>query len=145
MEGYNSDTTNSEFEAKPDFDEQEEDAVDPFADFTTEMQKIRQEAPYIKPEPTPEPLHSETEIPSNAEPGNDTDQMNDIPAKTWASAMQLTTFRNSAATVADEHLKKQNVKLSHRTAKSTAPRDSASYMQGRQDSRKIDVRRRRIE
>lgn len=118
MEGYTSGSTDAEFEVKPDFDDQKEEAVNPFADFGTEMEKIRQQqAPSIILEPTLEAVNNETEVSIKTEDGDSIDpnripnQQEDILARSWASEMQLITFRTSAAAVADEHLKKQDVKL----------------------------------
>lgn len=144
IEGDISDSTNSEFEAKPDFNEEEEDTVNPFADFTAELEKIRQQqTPCIKREPMPEPLGNMTGSSIRAEDGNhiDTevypDQEENFPAKMWASEMQLIKFRSSAKTIVDEYIKDQNIKLSHRSQRSSAPRDDASYTQGEKIATKL--------
>lgn len=66
------------------------------------------------------------------------------PIKTWESEMQLTLFRAKAGEIADEYLQKKNVKL-HKSKPSTAAKDYAAYQQGKKDSRKVDVRRKRLE
>jgi hypothetical protein len=139
IEGDHSETENSEFEVEPDFKEEEEDAANPFADFNSELEKIRQQQVHsIKREPVPE---------IGAEGGNHVDNLDqeNFPESMWASATQLVKFRASANTIADEYVKDQNIKLSYRARRSSAPRDGASYRQGREDSRKINVRRRRLE
>jgi hypothetical protein len=63
----------------------------------------------------------------------------------WASASQLTLFRTTASKIADEYLKSTGTKLTKSRAPVSSIRDYDAYEQGRQDSRKIDVKRRRIE
>ena len=60
------------------------------------------------------------------------------------SEMQLATFRASAQKIADDFLVSQDVKLG-RLRKATAAKDRTAYLEGREDSKNIDVRRRRIE
>jgi len=62
----------------------------------------------------------------------------------WTSHMQLVTFRETAANIADDFLKKKGTKLTQRSANYGCIRDVNAYRQGKADSRKIDVRRRRI-
>jgi hypothetical protein len=70
-EGDTSGGANSEFEVEP---EEEEGIVDPFADFTAELEKSRrQRARFIKREPMPESLGNKTENPIRAEDGNHID------------------------------------------------------------------------
>lgn len=58
--------------------------------------------------------------------------------------MQLTLFRARAEAIADEYLKRNNIKLGPPGRASTA-KDFAAYRQGKKDSRKVDVRRKRLE
>lgn len=66
------------------------------------------------------------------------------PEARWASHMQLVTFRKTAQSVAEEHLKKKGVKLSKRKHRESVIRDWSAYDQGAKDGRKIDVHRRAI-
>ncbi|KAI9867422.1 MAG: hypothetical protein M1813_008980 [Trichoglossum hirsutum] len=63
----------------------------------------------------------------------------------WPSSMQLTCFRRTAIEVAEEYLQEQNVVFSKRQWTSTPARDSTAWREGKTDSRKIDVKRRRLE
>ncbi|MCJ1243177.1 hypothetical protein MMC30_000374 [Trapelia coarctata] len=64
--------------------------------------------------------------------------------RVWESEMQLTTFRASAKKIADDYLVSNAIKLG-KSRKGTAAKDYAAYKVGKEDSKKIDVRRRRIE
>ena len=66
------------------------------------------------------------------------------PIKTWESEMQLTLFRAKAEQIAKEYLEEKNLKLKKRR-KSTPAKDRAAYQQGRKDSHKVDVRRKKLE
>lgn len=66
------------------------------------------------------------------------------PIKTWESEMQLTLFRAKAEEIAKEYLQKQNVKLGS-ARRSTPAKDHAAYKQGKKDSHKVDVRRKKLE
>jgi hypothetical protein len=59
--------------------------------------------------------------------------------------MQLTAFRVTATRIADDYIKDQGLKLKHTVAKGYEVSDNAAYLQGTRDSKKIDVRGRKIE
>ncbi|KAL9112405.1 MAG: hypothetical protein Q9227_003247 [Pyrenula ochraceoflavens] len=61
----------------------------------------------------------------------------------WNNGMQLVQYRESAAKMADDYLKGQNIKLSS-GGRSAPVRDWTSYYEGMADSERIDVRQRRI-
>lgn len=63
----------------------------------------------------------------------------------WASSMQLTTFRANASRIADDYLKGHGVKLHASRSRSSRVSDWSAYLQGTRDSKKIDVRRNKIE
>ncbi|KAG8947212.1 hypothetical protein FRC04_010935 [Tulasnella sp. 424] len=88
-------------------------------------------------EPKAEPV--EPKLEPKAEP-------EDIPAgEGWQSSAQLVRFRNDAETIADNFLKGKGIKVSTGRARTRNKRDASAYAQGKEDSKKIDVKRRRLE
>ena len=63
---------------------------------------------------------------------------------TWASHMQLMTFRKDAMKIADEHLEDKGVKLKAGRKRSSVIRDRKAYLQGKEDGKKIDVHHKKI-
>lgn len=63
----------------------------------------------------------------------------------WASEMQLVKFRVTAEQVADEYLKAANIKLGKNRAQQTTVKDREAYLQGKEDSKKVDVRQKLVE
>lgn len=63
----------------------------------------------------------------------------------WASEMQLVKFRETAEQVADEYLKAANIKFGSSRAHRTTVKDYAAYSQGKEDSKKVDVRQKLVE
>lgn len=63
----------------------------------------------------------------------------------WQSMGQLTRFRKDAETIADDYLKATKVKLTTGRKRTANKIDSCAYKQGKEDSKKIDVKRRRLE
>lgn len=59
--------------------------------------------------------------------------------------MQLVKFRETAEQVADEYLKAANIKLGSSRAHRTTVKDYAAYSQGKEDSKKVDVRQKLVE
>jgi hypothetical protein len=159
-------------EAEPTFRE-EEDALplDPEADFEVELQRILKRegsctpVTTIKPEPsspqsTPEeaagikpkleevkPKLEEVKSKFEQEVKPKLEEEDDPCTETslWTSASQLTLFRATANKIAEEYLKSTGEKLGKGRARVSSVRDYGAYEQGRKDSRKIDVKRRRIE
>lgn len=66
----------------------------------------------------------------------------------WKSAGQLVTFRETSVAIADDYLKQQNIKLVSGSKRpdlgARGPQEWAIYKQGKEDAKKIDVKRRRI-
>ena len=62
----------------------------------------------------------------------------------WASHMQLMTFRADATKIADEYLKDHGVKLGKGRNRSSIVRDRGAYEQGKEDGKKIDVHQNRL-
>lgn len=63
----------------------------------------------------------------------------------WQSSAQLVRFRNDAETIADNFLKDSGIKLGTHRRRGKAKRDFSAYEQGKEDSKKIDIKRRRLE
>lgn len=82
--------------------------------------------------------------------GNIGDSLQVLDEETpWGSTGQLVAFRKSALTIADEFLKKEHadVKVVKRRESGLVLREPGadkSYQRGREDAKKIDVKRRRI-
>lgn len=66
------------------------------------------------------------------------------PEPQWKSAMQLTLFRDTAAKIADDFLKANNMKLKNRR-RGAKPKDAKAFKEGRKDAKKIDVRQKALE
>lgn len=63
----------------------------------------------------------------------------------WKSMRQLMTFREMSKDIEDQVLKDNNFKLRKRRKRSKQVKDRNAFMQGRMDSKKIEVRAARIE
>lgn len=157
--GNDDDEDTSGDEATPDFVEEGGIHLDPQADFDAEIMRL------VKPEPE-DTLSSVVRVsspPSPTTPANNAKALpnQDAASKSpstikqeedgqpdcktlWASSMQLTTFRANASRIADDFLKDQGVKLSKSTSQYSRISDYSAYLQGTRDSKKIDVRGKRI-
>jgi hypothetical protein len=102
------------FDDYPEKWESEEEA-DITADFDEELIKFVKSEPRPR-EPSPEPT----------------------PA--WESSQQLALFRKNALLIADTYLETQEVKLYPGRRTDTTVRDRTAYVQGKEDSKKINVR-----
>jgi hypothetical protein len=144
--------TEEETEAQPTFKVEQSMPLDPEADFEAELQRIlkrkRSSSPVAK-------IKSE-DTTSQAEVAGCLSGLLDVKPKLeddepptenslWASASQLTLFRATAQKIAEEYIKSTNTKLTTGRAPVSSVRDYGAYEQGKKDSRKIDVKRRRIE
>ncbi|KOC07770.1 hypothetical protein AFLA70_340g000791 [Aspergillus flavus AF70] len=69
----------------------------------------------------------------------------DMSNSPWMSETQLVRFRATSVQVADEYLKKHNIKLRMGKARTVVTHDYSAYTEGWKDSEKIDFRRRRLE
>jgi len=63
----------------------------------------------------------------------------------WRDAGALVLFRENAQKAAATYLGSQNVKLSSARKRTKHIRDGSAYRASQEDSKKIDVKRRRIE
>jgi hypothetical protein len=144
--------TEEEMEAQPTFTVEQSMSLDPEADFEAELQRILKCEPSwpsfskIKPDDTTSPSRVERDLSGllDVKPNLEDDEP---PSETslWTSASQLTLFRANAQKIAEEYIKSTNTKLRAGRARVPSVRDYGAYEQGRKDSRKIDVKRRRIE
>jgi Protein of unknown function (DUF2786) len=140
-----------ETEARPTF-KMESMAMDPEADFEAELQRVlkreRSSSPFakIKSEDTTSQLKVEGDLSGllDVKPKLEDDEP-PTENSLWASASQLTLFRATAQKIAEEYIKSTKTKLTAGRARVSSVRDYEAYEQGRKDSRKIDVKRRRIE
>lgn len=117
------------------FDEDEEQPVDLAADFEDELRRHMPQWSDHNPPPVP-PSGTQAKLDDY-----------DNPAKliTWPSAGALTLFRKNADNIADTYLKTQNTKLGKGRERNRSIKDVQAYEEGLEDSKKIDVKRRRIE
>ncbi|KAH8435127.1 DUF2786 domain-containing protein [Aspergillus melleus] len=84
------------------------------------MDNIRQHP--VKPEPSATAIKDEN-----------------TSASPWASEMQLVRFRAMSEQIAEDYLKKRNIKPRERKARPVVARHIDSYRQGWRDSSKIDI------
>lgn len=155
-------------EAEPTFREENTLPLDPEADFEVELQRIlkreRSGTPLTKIKLEPSSPRSKLEdikpkleeikpklegvkpkLEAEVKPKLEDEDNPSTESSLWASASQLTLFRATASKIAEEYLKSTGTKLAKSRAPVSSVRDYGAYEQGRQDSRKIDVKRRRIE
>jgi hypothetical protein len=141
-----------EAEAQPTFKVEQTVPLDPEADFEAELQRIlkreRSSSPLakIKSEDTTSQPKVEGGLSGllDVKPKLEDDEP-PTENSLWASASQLTLFRATAQKIAEEYIKSTKTKLTAGRARVSSVRDYEAYEQGRKDSRKIDVKRRRIE
>ena len=147
---------------EPDFKVEDGDRVNPFASLDDEVQRLikvepetsgdssrlwsaplagpRTQIKIVSPERSPTGTRvAETERTSIMAEERAPDE-----EPQWASHMQLVTFRATAAKIADDFLRDKGVKLRMMSVKGVNIGDKNAYRQGKEDSKKIDVRRRRI-
>ncbi|EAS31598.3 uncharacterized protein CIMG_07077 [Coccidioides immitis RS] len=108
---------------KADFSMQDDEAINVLGDWDEQMAKL------VKKEPS--------------DP-DDMSALQNLPVA-WSSETQLIRFQETASQVADEFLQEQGVKLSQRNTRRAGVRDPNAYNQGKRDSRKINVRQKRLE
>lgn len=127
-----------EAELEPDFHADDGEFLDPTADLDEQIRIV------LGPK-TPLPVGSTQDEPQHIiEPKKITDQnVNNIPC--WHSEMQLVRFRETAAQLADDFLKSNNIKLYSGSSRKATIKDRRAYLQGKQDSKKIDLGQNSIE
>jgi hypothetical protein len=73
-----------------------------------------------------------------------TEEFEDGLDSTWASHMQLMTFRKDAMKIADDYLEDKGMKLMAGRKRSNVIRDRKAYLQGKEDGKKINVLQKKI-
>lgn len=120
------------------FDEDDESVVDIAADFEAELQRH-----LPKQEPPPSPLRPSDIVHSlEAEDQNRKDKESGM---LWRDIGALVLFRENAQKIAEDYLKSQNLNVGKSRKRTNNIRDWDAYRAGQRDSKKIDVKRRRIE
>lgn len=90
-------------------------------------------------------LNSATPLNSVSETTSASTNLELEPENKWASQMQLQLFRETASKIADDYLRECNIKLRAATKRRiNVIRDRCAYNQGVEDSKKIDIHRKRI-
>ena len=105
-----------------DFNDDDSDTLDATAPFEAELQKEVSKANTASKDPT-------TSEPTEVQ---------------WSSSTQLTVYRENVAKIAEEVLKAHNIKLRAGTKRKRIVKDKVQYAMGVRDSRKINVRGKRI-
>lgn len=118
----------AEAEAEVTSKEQEEEPLDLDTDFEEQLHRMA-------------PRHVR-EILTNVV---DHDREGQLTVNPWNSWQALVRFRQSAEKVATEYLKAQNRKLHKGRRREYTIRNKGAYRDGVEDSKKIDVKRRRIQ
>ncbi|KAF7791901.1 hypothetical protein EIP86_002926 [Pleurotus ostreatoroseus] len=129
---------------QPDFDDSDDDidlidldAAEPKYQPRARTETKAQIIPNAAGPSNPREVHTAT--PTQAKPEDQEAQ--------WKSVKQLVAFRDTSVAIADDWLKSQNVKLTYTKSAVRDPqtwRERSLYWQGREDAKKIDVRRKRI-
>ncbi|WEW58650.1 hypothetical protein PRK78_004118 [Emydomyces testavorans] len=115
-------TPDLEEEAKLDFPMEDTDAIDPLGNLDEQIAKL------VK-----------------TESSDIQDRAPQTSGSAWASEMQLVRFRTTAGKIADDFMKAQGIKLSRRSRREAAVRDRNAFLQGKKDSKTINVRQNRLE
>lgn len=128
-----------EMETEPDFKLDGGDLLNDAAELDEEIEKVlRRQTSLLNG------TNSQTKSPK-VEKSDTRDPTHVRTISCWASEMQLVKFRETAEQVADQYLKAANLKLDKNRDKQTTVKDHEAYRQGREDSKKMDVRRKLIE
>ena len=128
LDGQSFVSDEDETETEPTFKEEEEQTLDVVTDFEKQLR---------------ENIPDQAQVSAPAEDNDHSEgQLIDNP---WKSSQALVRFRRSAQRVADEYLKAQTLKLKKTPKRSRSIRNPDAYRQGKEDSKRIDVKRRRIE
>ncbi|KAL8879473.1 MAG: hypothetical protein Q9198_002913 [Flavoplaca austrocitrina] len=135
-------------EIKPDFIEDNVHAsieADIQADFDTELQK------YVVPNRPDDEMPSPSTIKGDQSPIDESPGDNSDPDKAdpetarWASMRQLATYREMSKDIEDNVLKTNNIKLRKGRKHKASVKNKVAYQEGKEDSKKIEIRAARIE
>ena len=142
----------SDNEVSPDFNENDHEippAVDTQADFDTELRKFLVSDPPHLPDPHDEDSSTTQSREATPPPLSDRNinEEDTLPVETaeWKSMRQLTTFREMSKDIEDTVLKDKGVNLTKGRKRVHIAKDKEAYKEGREDSKKIEVRAARIE
>lgn len=127
----------------PTFDEEKEVPVDIEADFEDEL---RHHMPQGIKKEDPEEDFEKVKVETTSDFDtlkHESDKLSGLTE--WKSAGALILFRQNAQKIAEDYLKANDVKLSKGRKRDYKVRDWDAYHDGVKDSKKIDVKRRRIE
>ncbi|KAE8130888.1 hypothetical protein BDV38DRAFT_266017 [Aspergillus pseudotamarii] len=130
-------------EGMADFDENDENVIDLTGDVDDNINKIIKREPNETGVSNSIPMTSVKQEPLNENHPSVKDEV--TSSSPWASETQLVRFRATSVQVADDYLKKRNIKLRNAKARRVLPRDPSAYREGWKDSQKIDFRQRRLE
>lgn len=127
-----------EIGVKADFDAGDVEIIDLCDDVDEAIERFIKQEPTepVNPSEIPRP-REEPETKIKTEPNLQPDPV----ISPWDSGMQLVQFRATAEQVADDYLKRKNIKLRKSRKRSSYARDIGAYLQGQRDSAKIKIRR----
>lgn len=131
-QGYVSDE--DEMEIEPTFKEEDEKPIDLKVDFEEQLREAM---------PAQQSANPPTLGDNGVEDIGESDTQ--LTANAWNTTQALVRFRQCAEKVATEYLKAHNVKVTNVKARPVTIRNGEVHRQGMEDSKKIDVKRRRIE
>lgn len=119
------------------FDEDDESVIDLTANFDDELKR------HMPQQGLPARQNVKTAPP--AKPEDHQNSQDKQSGMLWRNAGALVLFRENAQKAAATYLESQSVKLSSDRKRTKHIRDWSAYRAGQEDSKKIDVKRRRIE
>jgi Protein of unknown function (DUF2786) len=139
------DDHDDESEAKLTFKEEDEKPIDLDGDFEQQLQDMIP----VPDAPTPSQI-SDDKNNALGQPERQAQNIEDANADCttisyWKTSQALVLFQQSAKRVAEEYLKAQKVKLRANRKRVRTVQNYDVYLEGMEDSKKIDVKRRRIE
>ncbi|KAI9038866.1 DUF2786 domain-containing protein [Aspergillus affinis] len=119
---------------RADFDENDVNLIDLTGDVDDNLERL------IKRE-QPENLNMGNifQHPVKSEPSGTAIKDEDSSTSPWASETQLVRFRAMSEQIAEDYVKKRNIKFRRRKTRPVAARHLDSYRQGWADSSKIDI------
>lgn len=102
-------------------------------------------SPAAAPAPVPEPARDPTPVPADVDAAT-VFGIPDAEPIEWKSVTALVAFRKNAEQVADEYLQQASIKVKKGRKNYHQPKnDRKAFNKGKEDSRQLDVKRRRIE
>ncbi|KAH8435422.1 DUF2786 domain-containing protein [Aspergillus melleus] len=119
---------------RADFNEHDVDLIDLAGDVDDNLERLvkREQAETLN-------MGNVLQHPVQSEPSGTAIKDEDFSASPWASEMQLVQFRAMSEQIAEDYIKKRNIKLQTRKSRPVAVRHFDSYRQGWKDSSKINI------